>query len=175
MRPDVQAALTVIGRRSRERDIRSIDLTGRAFHPVEVPYATLVGATLTRALFIKADLTGADLTGADLACADLNGANLKGANLALANLTDANLTDANLTDAALETANKTGANFTRPGYPEMRKILAASKQDTGTDPLIVTDIDPGPGRGEPFGSAQLEIEDVELVPVAAGEECRRAR
>ncbi len=50
-RPDVQAAVTVVGRRDTERDIRPIDLTG-------------------------ADLTAADLTAADLTGADLTRANL---------------------------------------------------------------------------------------------------
>ena len=61
-RPDVQAAVTVIGRRDAKRDIQRIDLTG----------ANLAGA----------DLTGADLSRADLAGADLTGANLSDANLA---------------------------------------------------------------------------------------------
>ena len=51
IRRDVQAALTVIGRRDHKRDIRPIDLTG---------------ANLTRAELVRSDLTGADLTGAHL-------------------------------------------------------------------------------------------------------------
>ena len=63
-RPDVQAAVTVVGRRRRDqkRDLRPIDLT-------------------------RADLTGAHLTGADL-----TGAHLTDADLTRADLTDAHLT-----------------------------------------------------------------------------------
>ncbi len=56
-RPDVQAALTVVGRRDAKRDIRPIDLTR----------ADLGGADL-----------GADLGGADLAVADFTSATLAG-------------------------------------------------------------------------------------------------
>ena len=55
-RPDVQAAVTVVGRRDAERDIRVIDLT----------YADLTDARLTDADLTGATLTGATLTGADL-------------------------------------------------------------------------------------------------------------
>ena len=55
-RPDVQAAITVVGRRNAERDIQLIDLTG----------ANLTGA----------NLTGANLSGADLSRADLSRAAL---------------------------------------------------------------------------------------------------
>ena len=57
-RPDVQAAVTVVGRRDRRRGIpgRCTDLT-------------------------RANLTGTDLTGADLTYADLGGANVNNATL----------------------------------------------------------------------------------------------
>lgn len=48
-RPDIQAALTVIGRRDTSRDIRPIDVSG---------------TNLTRANLTEANLTGADLTNA---------------------------------------------------------------------------------------------------------------
>jgi hypothetical protein len=84
-RPDVQAAVTVIGRRAPRRDIRRVNLS-------------------------RADLTAANLTAADLSIADLTGADLTGADLTRANLTDANLTDANLNHA-----NLAGADLTRAG------------------------------------------------------------
>jgi hypothetical protein len=80
-RPDVQAAVTVMGRRNREYDSQSLYLAG----------VQLRGAILT----------GADLRRVDLGAADLSGANLNDANLGGANLTAANLTDAYLFKAAL--------------------------------------------------------------------------
>ncbi len=71
---DIQAALTVIGRRSAE------------------PGAV----NLTDSNIAHAKLTGADLMEADLTHADLSEANLSGDNLALARLTRADLTQANL-------------------------------------------------------------------------------
>jgi hypothetical protein len=53
-RPDVQAAVTVAGRRDAKRDILPIDLTA--------------------AYLTNAQLGGADLTGADLSRANLTGA-----------------------------------------------------------------------------------------------------
>jgi uncharacterized protein YjbI with pentapeptide repeats len=58
-RPDVQAALTVIGRRNPEYDRQRVNLTG---------------ADLARADLTDGDLTGANLTGARLTEADLTNA-----------------------------------------------------------------------------------------------------
>jgi len=89
-RPDVQAALTVIGRRHASRDTRPIDLVR----------ADLTGANLTGALLFRADLTGAHLAHADLYRADLTGARLVRADLRGANLAGgADLTGADLTGA----------------------------------------------------------------------------
>ena len=65
-RPDVQAALTVVGRRDPDHDIQSIDLAR----------AHLVGATLVGATLDGAGLDGADLFGATLTRADLTDATL---------------------------------------------------------------------------------------------------
>jgi uncharacterized protein YjbI with pentapeptide repeats len=74
---DIQAALTVIGRRSASRSgVDRIDLSG----------ASLVGADLVDANLVDAGLAGANLTNA----------NLSGANLTWANLSDANLNGAHL-------------------------------------------------------------------------------
>jgi Pentapeptide repeats (8 copies) len=119
--PDVQAALTVLGRRASERDREPIDLTGADLARLRLPGADLAGARLARARFRAADLHGAvlggaDLTGADLAYADLAGADLAGANLTAADLTGARLTGAylvgaTLTRATLADADLTGALF----------------------------------------------------------------
>lgn len=91
-RIDVQAVLTVLGRRSEaqlahERG-KVIDLSGT-------------------------DLRGADLGGATLARANLERADLRKASLALANLQEGNLKGAKLEGAILEGANLEGANLQR--------------------------------------------------------------
>jgi hypothetical protein len=115
-RPDVQAAVTVAGRREVKRDILPIDLTGanlaRAnLTRTKLTRANLRGATLTGATLTRADLTGATLTEADLTGATLLGANLTDANLRDATLTSANLTNATLTGADLFRTNLRGANL----------------------------------------------------------------
>jgi hypothetical protein len=84
---DVQAILTVIGRRDTRRDRDRLALNDTC-------------------------LIGANLSGADLTNADLTNANLTNANLTNANLTNANLTNANLTGVNLTNANLTGVNLT---------------------------------------------------------------
>jgi hypothetical protein len=106
-RPDVQAALTVLGRRSQERNSRPIDLTG-----ADLTGADLRGANLTRARLFCARLFCARLTGADLSRANLHGADLTGADLTRATLTGADLTRACLFCVRLTRATLTRADFT---------------------------------------------------------------
>ncbi len=114
--PDVQAALTVIGRRASDRDREPVDLTGADLARLRLPGADLAGARLARARFRAADLHGAalggaDLTGADLAFADLTGADLAGADLTAADLTGARLAGAYLVGATLTRATLAGADL----------------------------------------------------------------
>ena len=115
--PDVQAALTVIGRRASDRDREPIDLTGADLARLRLPGADLAGARLARARFRAADLHGAalggaDLTGADLALADLTGADLAGADLTAADLTGARLAGSYLVGATLTRATLAHADLT---------------------------------------------------------------
>jgi hypothetical protein len=100
---DVQAAVTVLGRRPAGRTERGqINLAGAYLGLADLHGANLHGA----------DLTWVNLTRANLSGADLGGANLTRTNLALADLTNANLREAKLTDAILENADVGGANLT---------------------------------------------------------------
>jgi hypothetical protein len=75
-RPDIQAAVTVIGRRDVTRDTRKIDL----YHATLIN-ASLNSANLRSAKLRRADLTGTYLYDAILADADLRDATLDGARL----------------------------------------------------------------------------------------------
>jgi Pentapeptide repeats (8 copies) len=119
---DIQAVLTVLGRRTRTygkgeeqplnltyTDLRRADLTGAHLEGV-----ALVGAHLERAFLTNAHLEGAHLSGAHLEVARLTGAHLEGArlfgaHLEVAHLTGAHLEGARLSDAHLEWANLQGA------------------------------------------------------------------
>jgi uncharacterized protein YjbI with pentapeptide repeats len=99
--PDIQAALTVLGRRHSERDQGQVDL-------VE---ANLQGGDLRRAKLQRAQLRQANLQGANLLEANLQGAILVGAKLQDANLYEANLQGADLHEADLQGAYLHGANL----------------------------------------------------------------
>jgi uncharacterized protein YjbI with pentapeptide repeats len=90
-RPDVEAAMTIIGRRNARNDKLPIDIS-RA----ELIWVYLPGANLERLDLYGADLPRAILRGARLANASLGHANLSDANLDGANLNDADLTGAKL-------------------------------------------------------------------------------
>jgi hypothetical protein len=121
-RPDVQAAITVIGRRERTQDRSQVDLvgvnlTGANIRDANLMGATLFEATLTHTVLLRAKLSRtvlarANLSSAILAQADLTRAMLADANLTAANLNLADLTDANLSGAVLNGANLTGAKLT---------------------------------------------------------------
>jgi hypothetical protein len=130
-RPDVQAALTVIGRRDAKCHTQRIDLGG----------ANLDGANLTRA-----DLTYADLGGANLDDADLGGANLTDARLTGAYLRDANLRGANLTRADLTYVHLDGAILTDAGRPGDAPVPEGWKLDTGSGRLEAASTDSGPAE-----------------------------
>lgn len=115
-RPDVQAAVTVVGSGTTAGDSRAdlagADLTAADLRGAKLLNANLRGVTLARASGGDANLAGADLSGADLSKADLTGANLAAANLHGARLADAFLPGADLTEAHLQRADLTGAALT---------------------------------------------------------------
>ena len=119
-RPDIQAAVTVVGRRDAKRDIQPIDLAGANLTGANLVNAGLAGANLTGAnltdtILAGANLTGANLVNAGLAGAALTGADLTAANLAFANLAGADLADADLTGATLIRADLHRAGLTHAG------------------------------------------------------------
>jgi len=147
-RPDVQAAITVVGRRLAERDLEPVDLTGADLAGADLAGAdltgavlagaVLAGAVLARADLLAATLVRADLSGAELGGARLTGANLTGADLTGADLADADLADSDLTDAEFARADLTGALWPADGplpagwqrHPGSGQLIAAS---TGAD------------------------------------------
>jgi uncharacterized protein YjbI with pentapeptide repeats len=114
-RPDVQAAATVIGRRTGQVT-QFINLSTANLTRADLALANLPDVNLAGAHLAGAHLGGANLTGARLAGANLTGANLPFAQLPQADLTDAHLAgaflaEARLTRARLTRADLTGANL----------------------------------------------------------------
>jgi len=125
---DIQAGLTVIGRRDVNKDPsdRQIDLSSTNCCGARLSEASLQGANLRRANLSDTILVGANLSGAclseaylydaSLSSANLHGAalddtHLNGAQLIGADLREANLNGAILSDAQLIRANLCGADF----------------------------------------------------------------
>jgi len=101
---DIQAAVTVVGRRNRGFDAGDgrLDLTGVDLRGADLRGIHLEGVILRDALLADADLGGAYLTGASLRDAHLPRAILLGAHLQAADLGGAHLEGASLRAADLE-------------------------------------------------------------------------
>jgi hypothetical protein len=112
LREDIQAAMTVIGRRiwaeeetdSQRLDLKGVDLRECVLSDVNLSRADLSKSNLKEAVLVRANLWGAQLESADLTGAKLSRANLELANLESANLENANLNYAKLIQASLEKA-----------------------------------------------------------------------
>jgi Pentapeptide repeats (8 copies) len=157
---DVQAALTVIGR--RKSGPGRVDLVGAYIARVELGYANLRGADLrfaglSNASLIFADLRGAYLGGAYLSGAHLNFANLSGAHLDVANLHGANLGYGDLHRANLREANLHGANLSYADLLGAKNLTQdqldkACGENTKLDPPLT--IKPCPVNSPAAGSAK---------------------
>lgn len=117
-RPDVQAAVTVLGRRDARRDIQPIHLNGADLTGADLTGARLSGANFTEATLRDADLARADLTGAtlrdaDFTRADFTDATLRSADLGGADLTDTTLRSTDLRNTDLQATTLTRATLTR--------------------------------------------------------------
>jgi cell division protein FtsL len=120
---DIQAAMTVLGRRKVKQDPpdKSIDLRNVSLPFIEIqganlsraklPGANLCEANLCEANLCEANLYKAVLYEANLSRANLSRAKLPGAVLWGANLCEANLCEANLSIASLYEANLCEANL----------------------------------------------------------------
>ena len=118
VRTDVQAALTVIGRRESANDkntrlnLNGADLSNTYLYKADLKRANLIQAHLKRAQLNGAKLNNADLTLANLSGAMLQKANLSNTNLCATTLCFANLSYADLRRADLNYADLRGAILT---------------------------------------------------------------
>ena len=117
---DIQAVMTVLGRRKLEYDnqplnLVSVDLRGANLIEAHLEDANLGGAHLEGAI-----LRGAYLEGGDLKDAHLEKATLVGAHLERADLAGAHLQGADLKDAELRSANLDGTYLNGAALSEAR-------------------------------------------------------
>jgi Pentapeptide repeats (8 copies) len=116
---DLQAAITVIGRRRAEDDV-TVDLTG-----ARLAKANLSGANLSRVVLVDADLSGSILDGSDLSSARLSRCSFAAASLAAADLRGADLRAADLTTADLRGARLAGADLTEAKLRGARLVVGS--------------------------------------------------
>jgi hypothetical protein len=167
-RPDVQAAVTVIGRRTvrydsqpvnlQEAELEGADLTGADLTGADLHGARLTGAYfkgahldsahLSDAVLWGAQFNGADLSGADLLYANLNHASLIRARLNGADLTGAHLENANLDGADLTGADLEGAYVDGVYWPADRPVPEGWQRDTHSDRLMRVARNPGDAAAE---------------------------
>ena len=132
-RTDVQAALTVLGRRQRDHDrpidrpmltgvnlsgydLSSGDFTSANFRGSYLCGATFTGARLAAANFDYANLERADLFGTDCMGASFMGVAAMGARFAHARLDGASLVEADLRGADFTRARLEGADLANANY-----------------------------------------------------------
>lgn len=116
--PDVQAALTILGRRPRSdeegdlylsyTDLRKARMVDGRWDGMVCAHSNLVGARMRSASLAGAGLDHSDMRGTHLSNAVLRGAKLRDVRLDGANLRGADLRGANLTGATLDGADLTG-------------------------------------------------------------------
>jgi uncharacterized protein YjbI with pentapeptide repeats len=147
-RPDVQAAMTVIGRRDTWHhappidltrldlsglDLTSVDLSGLNLAHTELTQANLTDANLANSNLAAANLSGATLSRANLTHANLRGALLQATDLRSADLTGANLEDADLTTAIFYDADFTGASLADANLANAHLNKATARSVTNAD------------------------------------------
>jgi uncharacterized protein YjbI with pentapeptide repeats len=110
---DIQAAVTVIGRRPQREEIRGLDLRRIDLRGADLSGARLEHADLRKSHFKNANLIGAHLRRANLIDAHLEHAYLRGAHLEDASLLWAFLGYADMRMAHLENAELSGARLER--------------------------------------------------------------
>jgi Pentapeptide repeats (8 copies) len=139
VRPDIQAAITVIGRRNPRRHLVPVNLALANLIRANMGFAYLPQANL-----VFANLTSANLAGANLADANLTHAKFIDAYLAHADFTGAILIGANLSGArALHLANFTQAELHSALWPTDAVVPTGWRRDAVLDRLKRADTSTG--------------------------------
>jgi len=189
LRPDIQAILTVLGRRRLvheegasvslslpETDLRGASLSGAHLEGADLSDARLEGAHLGNAHLERANLGNTHLEGADLSDARLEGAHLGNAHLGGANLWFAHPEQAHLRHAHLEGtdvrhAHLEGADFFRAHLDEA-DLRSANLRGAGLvrarlagANLLRADLEGADLRYAHFEGADLRLVDLERADV----------
>lgn len=152
---DLQAALTVLGRRPIRPEANVIDLSLTDLRRADLSWAQFQGAKL-----VGANLRGVNLSRALLREAIFNGAQLQGSDLSNAHLQDAQFVEAQLQGAILDGAQLLGADLRHArlrdhdgGNPA--RVTSDQLQDATTDLLAPPPDDAPSPPPEPSSSSDV--------------------
>jgi hypothetical protein len=153
MREDIQAIMTVIGRRkwlaseTRSLDLRNVNLRGCVLYKANLAKAQMDGSNLSFAVLSSANLQGAmfgatnfelaSLYSANLEDTYLNHANLTRADMQKANMNYAKFVDTDLADASFRMTKLTNANLREAKHLTLDQILMT---DDFTEDLLPSDL-----------------------------------
>jgi uncharacterized protein YjbI with pentapeptide repeats len=157
--PDVQAIITVLGRREKKHEkhgefldlhncnlssaaLDKGDFSGASFTESCLDYTTGSGTNFSDARFIRATLRSATLVEANLSAATLAKANLAKCSLVRSNLTGAILVDAVLTGALLDSAQLRGAFLSDVLGLDKNQIARAEVDQNTMLPAYLTQSEP---------------------------------
>jgi uncharacterized protein YjbI with pentapeptide repeats len=120
---DIQAALTVLGRRKIEQDpkdktidLRQVNISGVELQESNFRGINLIGSILKNADFSTADLSHANFLSVNLIGSTLNNANFSNTNLRNADISYSVLKDANLSYTDLRNANISCADLNQANF-----------------------------------------------------------
>jgi uncharacterized protein YjbI with pentapeptide repeats len=143
--PDVQAALSALGNRSRTAAEPPLDLGGMDLRGANLAKLHLEKALIAYTHLGGANLAGVVLDGALVRASNLDGANLQGAsmrqiNFSFSSLRGANLQGAQLPGANLWKANCEGARFSGAilGGAQMQDVVLRKAHLEGVDLRTIT-------------------------------------
>jgi hypothetical protein len=167
--PDIQAILTVIGRRrvkydppGQRLDLTRTDLSFSTLVRAKLSMANLYGAYMVGALLVEARLDAARLGHANLSHATMRKATLCSAELPEANLMSARLQGADLSHADLTLANLRKAEL---GGASLREADLTGAKLHETDPLRV-DASPARFSETDLSGADLSKADLRAVDLS---------
>jgi hypothetical protein len=137
--PDVQTALSVLGRRPSHPQEHTLYLSRADLRRAQLGGAQLEGTNLRHANLARAYMPNINLKHAQLVNADLRDAHLRGARLSSADLRNAHLEQADLRHASLHGADLRGANLANAllegaDLTEVRTDAATTLPDTHRRP-----------------------------------------
>jgi hypothetical protein len=141
IRPDTQAALAVIGRRTivySDRENQRLDLSGLDLRRATLTGARFQGVDLESTHFDEALLNNAELQGASLVDARFSKAVLRCANLQNANLSGADLKQSIVSGADFTNANLTGADFSGVNLSDVVGLTAQQLSSAKVDAQTVS-------------------------------------